>query len=126
MEFRYPEEYGGSGLDYFAAMAVKEEIAARVVLALEWHLMFRRYGNKPDIKIRYRKQKEDYLVPSIAGEKIAALGITEPSAGSDVAGLSTTAKKTDGGWIINGSKVFITNGNRADFQILIAKTVGKK
>jgi alkylation response protein AidB-like acyl-CoA dehydrogenase len=79
-------------------------------------------ATNPILKFGTEEQKQNYLAPSIAGEKIAALGITEPSAGSDVAGLRTTAKKTDGGWIINGSKVFITNGLRADYQNLIAKT----
>lgn len=119
----YPEEYGGSNLDYFAAMTVTEEIAASgspsLGMAFNVHSLM---ATKPILKYGTEQQKQDYLVPAIQGKKIAALGITEPSAGSDVAGLKTTAKKTDGGWVINGSKVFITNGLRADFIILIAKT----
>ena len=63
------------------------------------------------------EQKQRWLVPGIAGEKIGALGITEPGAGSDVAGISTFAEKVDGGYVVNGSKTFITNGVRADFLV---------
>jgi acyl-CoA dehydrogenase len=67
-------------------------------------------------------QKQRYLVPGIKGEKIAALGITEPDAGSDVAGIKTFAKRVDGGYLVNGSKMFITNGVRADFIVTAVKT----
>ena len=120
---RYPEEYGGSDLDYFAAMTVTEEIAASGCAGLGMAFNIQALmATNPILKFGTEKQKKEYLEPSIAGEKIAALGITEPSAGSDVAGLKTTAKKVDGGWVLNGSKVFITNGVRADYQVLIAKT----
>ena len=62
------------------------------------------------------------MVPGIAGEKIGALGITEPGAGSDVAGITTTARKTGDGYVVNGSKTFITNGVRADFLVCACKT----
>ncbi len=68
------------------------------------------------------EQKQRWLVPGIAGEKIGALGITEPEAGSDVAGISTTAKRVDGGYVVSGSKTFITNGVRADFLVCACKT----
>lgn len=119
----YPEEYGGSDMDYFAAMAVTEEIVAAgsggLAMAFNVHALM---ATNPILKYGTEAQLKNYLVPAIAGEKIAALGITEPSAGSDVAGLKTIAEKVDGGWILNGSKVFITNGQRADFLILIART----
>jgi acyl-CoA dehydrogenase len=67
-------------------------------------------------------QKQRFLVPAIRGEKIAALGITEPDAGSDVAGIKTFAKRVDGGYVVNGSKTFITNGVRADFVVTAVKT----
>jgi alkylation response protein AidB-like acyl-CoA dehydrogenase len=67
-------------------------------------------------------QKQRWLVPGIAGEKIGALGITEPGAGSDVAGISTFAERVDGGYVVNGSKTFITNGVRADFLVCACKT----
>ena len=68
------------------------------------------------------EQKQRWLVPGIAGEKIGALGITEPGAGSDVAGISTFAERVDGGYVVNGSKTFITNGVRADFLVCACKT----
>ena len=61
-------------------------------------------------------------MPAIKGEKIGALGITEPGAGSDVAGLQTLAKRVDGGYVVNGSKTYITNGVRADFVVTAVKT----
>ena len=67
-------------------------------------------------------QHERYLVPGIRGEKIAALGITEPDAGSDVAGIKTRARRVEGGFVVNGSKMFITNGVRADFIVTAVKT----
>ena len=67
-------------------------------------------------------QKQRYLVPGIKGEKIGSLGITEPGAGSDVAGIRTTAVRDGDEYVINGSKIFITNGARADFIVLVTKT----
>ncbi len=76
----------------------------------------------PIYKFGTEEQKQRYLVPAIKGEKIFCLGITEPNAGSDVEAIETTATKVDGGWIINGRKIFITNGRRADVITLVAKT----
>src|SRR6185295_13732658 len=69
-----------------------------------------------------KEQIEEFLGPAIRGEKIAALGVSEPNAGSDVAGIQTIAKKDGDDYVINGSKTFITNGCRADFVTLLAKT----
>ena len=68
------------------------------------------------------EQKERFLAPAIRGERIAALGITEPGAGSDVAGIRTFARRVDGGYVVNGSKTYITNGVRADFVVTAVKT----
>jgi len=68
------------------------------------------------------EQKRRYLVPGLKGEKVGALGITEPGAGSDVAGIRTTAIRDGDEFVINGSKTFITNGPRADFIVLVCKT----
>ena len=68
------------------------------------------------------EQKERFLAPAIRGERIGALGITEPGAGSDVAGIRTRAQAVDGGYVVNGSKTFITNGVRADFVVTAVKT----
>ena len=76
----------------------------------------------PILKWGTEAQKQRYLVPAISGEKIAALGITEPDAGSDVANIRTRAERVDGHWRINGSKLYITNGVRCDFILLVART----
>jgi alkylation response protein AidB-like acyl-CoA dehydrogenase len=68
------------------------------------------------------EQKQNYLVPSIRGEKISCLGITEPDAGSDVSGIKTRAVRDGDEWVINGSKTYITNGHRSDFIVLVTKT----
>jgi alkylation response protein AidB-like acyl-CoA dehydrogenase len=68
------------------------------------------------------EQKQEYLVPSIRGEKISCLGISEPDAGSDVSGIKTRAVRDGDEWVINGSKTYITNGLRADFIVLVTKT----
>ncbi len=67
-------------------------------------------------------QKQRYLVPAIAGRKIACLGITEPDAGSDVAAIRTRAVREGDEWVIDGAKTYITNGHRADFIVLVCKT----
>jgi acyl-CoA dehydrogenase len=68
-------------------------------------------------KFGTEEQKQRWLVPAIRGEKIGALGITEPDAGSDVASLRTHARRVDGGFVVNGEKTYITNGVRADFIV---------
>src|SRR5204862_4227140 len=76
----------------------------------------------PIWKFGTEQQKQRWLVPAIKGEKVGALGMSEPEAGSDVAGIKTHAKRVDGGWLVNGSKTFITNGVRADFVVAAIKT----
>jgi alkylation response protein AidB-like acyl-CoA dehydrogenase len=119
----YPEEYGGSGGDYLCQIVLAEEMTrcnsggVAMAVAVQTDMAV-----PPVFKFGTEEQKQRYLVPALKGEKIFCLGITEPNAGSDVAGIETTAKKVDGGWIINGRKIFITNGRRADAMTLVAKT----
>src|SRR2546423_2637877 len=80
------------------------------------------YPTPPIWKFGTEDQKERYLRPAIAGQKIGALGITEPDAGSDVASIRTKAQRVDGGYVVNGAKTFITNGVRADFLVCAVKT----
>src|SRR2546423_6077513 len=68
------------------------------------------------------EQKKEFLAPALAGEKIAALGISEPDAGSDVAHLKTTARRVGDEYVINGDKMWITNGTRADFITFAVRT----
>lgn len=123
---RFPEKYGG-GDDPIAEAVLHEEmvrchsagvaadVGAHVGIAMP-HILFN--GSE--------EQREKYLIPGIKGEMIGALGITEPDAGSDVASIKTRAEKDSGGWIINGSKTFITNGSRCDFMVLAVKTDPEK
>ena len=121
---KYPAELGGQGGDYIHDAVWAEELAAAgasggVGAGLGAHTGI---ATPPIYKFGTDDQHERFLRPAIAGERIAALGITEPGAGSDVASIRTLARKVDGGYVVNGSKTFITNGVRADFLVCAVKT----
>ncbi|MCO5328107.1 MAG: acyl-CoA dehydrogenase family protein [Solirubrobacterales bacterium] len=121
---KYPERLGGQGGDNLHDAVWAEEIAAAgmsggVGAGIGAHTGI---ATPPVWSFGTDEQHERFLRPAIAGEKIAALGITEPGAGSDVASLRTRAEKVDGGWVVNGSKTFITNGVRADFLVCAVRT----
>ena len=119
----YPEAYGGMQLDLFYTVIFLEElqkIKSSGFAAAMWahaYLAMTHLNAEGDERI-----KQEYLVPSITGDKIGALCVTEPFGGSDVAGMRTTATKSEDNYIINGSKTFITNGVYADYYIVAAKT----
>jgi alkylation response protein AidB-like acyl-CoA dehydrogenase len=120
---RFPEEYGGSGGDYWSAVVLIEEISRGFVNGLMSIVGVHSEIVLPAlIHFGTEEQKRDFLVPGIRGEKIGALAITEPEAGSDVASIRTRADKSGDHYVINGNKIFITNGARADFVIVAAKT----
>ncbi len=121
---KYPEELGGQGGDYLHDAVWAEELAysgasGGVGAGLGAHTGI---ATPPIFKFGTPEQHQRFLVPAIKGERICALGITEPGAGSDVAGIRTFARKMDGGYVVNGSKTFITNGVRADFLVCAVKT----
>jgi acyl-CoA dehydrogenase len=121
---KYPEELGGQGGDHVHDAVWAEELAAAgasggVGAGLGAHTGI---ATPPLFRFGTADQHERFLRPAIAGEKIAALGITEAGAGSDVAGIRTEARKVAGGYVVNGSKTFITNGVRADFLVCAVKT----
>jgi acyl-CoA dehydrogenase len=121
---KFPERLGGQGGDHLHDAMWVEELARSggsggVAAGLNAHASI---AMPPIFNFGTDEQHQRWLVPGIAGEKIGALGITEPGAGSDVAGISTTARKVDGGYVVNGSKTFITNGVRADFLVCAVKT----
>jgi alkylation response protein AidB-like acyl-CoA dehydrogenase len=119
----YPDEYGGQGGDYFASLVLAEEMPKANCGGLSMAVAVQTDMATPPVHLfGTEEQKQNYLVPAIKGEKIACLGITEPDAGSDVAGIKTTAVRDGDEWVINGSKVFITNGHRADYIVLVTKT----
>ncbi len=122
----FPEEVGGAGGDWWYTAVYAEELTRSRSAGLNMSLMVQSTMATPVInEIGTREQKQEFLAPALRGEKIAALGITEPNAGSDVANIMTTAKKVGGDYVINGAKTFITNGTRADFITLAVRTGGE-
>jgi acyl-CoA dehydrogenase len=123
---KYPEEYGGSAGGYLADAVFTEELSrcgsGGLAAGIGAHIGI---ATPPVWKFGTEDQKQRYLAPAIRGEKIAALGITEPGAGSDVAALRTQARRVDGGFLVNGEKTFITNGVRADFIVTAVKTTAQ-
>ena len=121
-----PERYGGQGGDYFAAIVLAEELArARSGGTAMGVAVHTDMTMPPILAFGTEEQKQEWLVPAIAGTKILCLGITEPDAGSDVAAIKTRAVPADDGsgdYVINGSKTYITNGHRADAIVLVTKT----
>jgi len=120
---KYPEAYGGEGGDHLHDAIFTEELAGcgsgGLAAGIGAHIGI---ATPPVFKFGTEDQKQRFLVPAIRGDRIAALGITEPGAGSDVAGIRTKAQRVDGGFVVNGSKTFITNGVRADFVVTAVKT----
>src|SRR5215217_2953119 len=120
---KYPVEYGGRGGGYLDDAVLHEELgrsgSGGLAAGIGAHIGI---ATPPIWKFGTDDQKERFLAPAIRGEKIAALGITEPGAGSDVAGIRSFARKVDGGYAVNGSKTYITNGVRADFVVTAVKT----
>ncbi|MCL1896944.1 MAG: acyl-CoA dehydrogenase [Clostridiales bacterium] len=126
MGLSFPEEYGGAGLSYITYIAVCEELAkycASTSVTLSAHCSLccwpiNEYGTE--------EQKQKYLAPLLAGETLGAFGLTEASAGSDAAMQKTTAVDKGDHWLINGSKIFITNAGYADTFVVIAMTDKEK
>jgi acyl-CoA dehydrogenase len=120
---KFEERYGGQGGGYVAEAVFSEELShcgsGGLAAGIGAHVNI---AMPPIWKFGTEDQKQRYLAPGIRGEKIGALGITEPDAGSDVAGIKTFAKRVGGGYVVNGSKMFITNGVRADFIVTAVKT----
>ncbi|CAN5353868.1 acyl-CoA dehydrogenase family protein [soil metagenome] len=119
-----PEEYGGPGLDDLRyRMIVCEELARVGAAALGSS-----FGLQDDILIPYvsalgnEEQKQRWLPKMCAGELIMAVAMTEPGTGSDLKGIRTNGVKVDGGWVVNGSKTFITSGIQSDLVVVVAKT----
>ena len=120
---RVPEAYGGLGLDWWSTTAFVEGLAWCRSGGVMMSVFVDTDMATPIIaEIGTEEQKQEFLAPVIAGEKIAALGVTEPGCGSDVSALRTTARKDGDDYVINGSKTYITNGSFADFITLAVRT----
>jgi acyl-CoA dehydrogenase len=121
---KFPEAYGGQGGTYLHDAVWTEELShsggsGGVAAGLNAHASI---AMPPIFNFGTEEQRQRWIVPGIKGEKIGALGITEPGAGSDVASIRTTARREDGYYVVNGAKTFITNGVRADFLVCACKT----
>lgn len=117
----FPEEYGGVGADYISyAIAVEElsRVDASVGVTVSAHSSL---CANPIYLFGTEQQKKKYLVPLAGGEKIGAFGLTEPMAGSDASGTRTTAVRDGNHYVLNGSKVFITNAHEADIYVVTAQ-----
>ncbi len=120
---KYPEQYGGLGLDFSYSMVMAEALGAAdcggVPMAIGVHTdmctpALARFGSD--------ELRSEYLSPSIAGDMVGCLGISEPGGGSDVAAVRTTARKDGDDYVLNGTKMWITNGMQADWCCLLANT----
>ena len=119
---RYPAEDGGAGMDKISDCLIREEMSyVSQAFSSSWsahsHL-----GIWPIWRAGTEAQKERFFRPALAGDKIAAFGLSEPDVGSNIRALKTRAEKVDGGWKLNGSKMYITNSPIADFIMLAART----
>ena len=118
----WPEEYGGIGGDYLGYVIAVEELSrvcASVGVTLSAHTSL---AGWPIFKFGNEEQKQKFLRPMAEGKKIGAYGLTEPGSGSDAGNMKTTAKKDGDEYIINGSKIFITNAGDAEIYVVFART----
>lgn len=119
----HPEEHGGSGPGGVLPMTILSEALGHSCGGMAVTPLVSAYMAAPHIaRFGTDEQKEQYLQPVIKGEKIAAIAVTEPGAGSDVAGMTTKAKQDGDEYVLNGTKMFITNAGFADFLIVAART----
>ena len=118
----FPEEYGGADADYISyAIAVEElsRVCASTGVTLSAHLSL---CANPIFTYGTEEQKQKYLVPLATGEKLGAFGLTEPGAGSDSGGTRTSAVLDGDEWVLNGTKIFITNAKEAETYVVTART----
>ena len=118
----FPESAGGQGGDYWSQVVFLEELGRvsqpiAMVLSVQTDM-----ATPPILEFGTEAQIETWLKPALRGEKIGAIGITEPDTGSDVASIRTNAVRDGDEWVLNGSKMYITNGARADFVTMVVRT----
>jgi len=117
-----PEEYGGTGRDITGACLVTEELA-RVSLTLSWAYVGNAFFGSENINILGNEEQKQRFLPRLAkGELLFAYGLTEPNVGSDTAAVQTTAVRTDGGFLVNGSKIFISGASESDYILTLVRT----
>ena len=123
----YPEKYGGGGVDYWYEVVLLEELGRADCAGVPMGISVHTDMATPALaKFGSEGLKQRFLVPAIAGDFVSSIAVSEPGAGSDVARISTTARSDGDDYVINGSKMWITNGTQADFLTLLARTSGEE
>jgi len=119
----YDPAYGGQGADHSYTVILGEELGRMGCAGVAMAISVQTDMATPSLyRFGSDQLKEKYLAPALRGEMIASIAVTEPDAGSDVAGLRTRARRDGDEWVINGSKLYITNGTQADWLCLLART----
>ena len=120
---KYPEAFGGAGLDFSYSAVMAEALGVCACGGVPMAIGVQTDMATPALaRFGSDELRRDYLAPTIAGDMVACLGVSEPSGGSDVAAVKTTARAEGGDWVINGTKMWITNGLKADWCCLLANT----
>jgi citronellyl-CoA dehydrogenase len=120
---KYPEEFGGAGLDFSYSMTMAEALGDCACAGVPMSIGVQTDMCTPALaRFGSDELRREYLAPSIAGDYVGCLGVSEPGGGSDVAAVKTTARKDGGDYVIDGSKMWITNGLQADWCCLLANT----
>lgn len=122
LQLGFPEEFGGVSVDRFYTIAAVQELARAGSGGIIASLLSHTIGSPPIAKLGSPELKQKVLPAVLAGEKISALAITEPGAGSDVANIKTTAKRDGDRYVVRGEKTFITSGMRADYYTVAVRT----
>ena len=118
----YPEEIGGGGGDLLVGCIFYEELTRASAGISAGVFAHQHLAVGPILKFGSAAQKEEFAAPGLRAERIGAFALTEPDAGSDIRGIRTRARKVGDDWVINGSKLYITNGGIADFMLVAART----
>ena len=118
----FPVEVGGGGGDLLMACIFYEELTRAAAGVSAGVFAHQHLAAGPVLHFGTDEQKREFLLPAVRGERIGAFGLTEPDAGSDIRGIKTTARRQGGDFVLNGSKLYITNGAIADFMLVAART----
>ncbi len=122
----YDPAYGGQGADHSYTVVLGEELGRMGCAGVAMAIAVQNDMATPSLHNHGSEElKQRYLAPALRGEMVAAIAVTEPDAGSDVAGIRTRAERDGDDWVINGSKLYITNGTQADWLCLLARTSGE-
>jgi alkylation response protein AidB-like acyl-CoA dehydrogenase len=121
----FPEGVGGGGGDLIMGSLFYEELTRAAAGVSAGVFAHQHLACKPLLRFGTEEQKQEFMLPGLRAERIGAFGLSEPDAGSDIRGVRTTARQAGGDYVINGSKLYITNGGIADFILVAARTGGE-